>query len=81
MSASLWNSLLHLLRSLWIFLCKLCHLRAKRDSTTVLPVALPPQIIAQGIIINICAPPEDLLAGKVPSLANFPNSDYHKRLS
>ena len=78
MSASLWNSLLHLLKSLWNFLCQLCHyLLAKRDSTPVLPVVLPPHNMAQQVIINICAPPEDLVAGDVPSTPNI-TSDYQR---
>lgn len=78
MAISLWNDLLHLLKSLWVFLCKICHRRSKRDLTTVLPIASPPSITAQEIVINICAPPEDLLAVDLPSTVNLLNSDYHK---
>jgi hypothetical protein len=73
MAASPWSNLFHLLKSLWIFLCNLGH-RSKRDSTTVLPLVSPP-ITAQGIVINICAPPEDLLSDAPPTL-NSPNGEY-----
>lgn len=76
MAASLWNDLLHLLKSLcqWVFCWKLGHRRSKRSSTTVLPIASPSTMIAQGITINICAPPEDLLAVNVPSIVNLPDN-------
>jgi len=77
MATSLWNSFLHLLKSFWVFLCKLCHRPSKCDLTTVLPITSPPPIIAHGIVINICAPPDDLPVVGAPSTLSPPNSGSH----
>lgn len=74
-TTNLWNNLFHLLKSFWVFLCTLC---CRRDTTTVLPIASLPPIPVHEIIINICAPPEDLPVVDAYPTVSLLNSEHRR---